>query len=156
MEKVEKPTILLADDDATIRDSLAPFLERAGFHVIVEKNGADVFRKAQTQQPDLIILDILMPIMDGREVLLVLSHLFRKKGSPTTIDAAVEFLAFRCRYGSPSIIRKLLSIALRNEMISREEEAIKAEFIFDLQTLSPNQAIAISKRLNIKNVDPLY
>ncbi len=65
----ERPTLLLADDDPTIADSLAPFLERAGFHVLVVKDGAAALDKAQSHRPDLIILDVLMPRMDGRETL---------------------------------------------------------------------------------------
>jgi len=66
---LERPTILLADDDPTIADSLAPFLERAGFHVLVVSDGMAALDKAQKHHPDLIILDVLMPRMDGRETL---------------------------------------------------------------------------------------
>lgn len=65
----ERPLLLLADDDPTIADSLAPFLERAGFHVLVVSDGASALEKAQSHRPDLIILDVLMPRMDGREAL---------------------------------------------------------------------------------------
>jgi DNA-binding response OmpR family regulator len=65
----ERLTILLADDDPTIADSLAPFLERAGFHVLVVPDGMAALDKAQKHHPDLIILDVLMPRMDGRETL---------------------------------------------------------------------------------------
>jgi len=64
-----RPTILLADDDPTIADSLAPFLERAGFHVLVVSDGMAALEKAKKHHPDLIILDVLMPRMDGRETL---------------------------------------------------------------------------------------
>jgi DNA-binding response OmpR family regulator len=66
---LDRPTILLADDDPTIADSLAPFLERAGFHVLVVSDGMAALDKAQKHHPDLIILDVLMPRMNGRETL---------------------------------------------------------------------------------------
>ncbi len=66
---LDRPTILLADDDPTIADSLAPFLERAGFHVLVVSDGMNALEKAQAHHPELIILDVLMPRMDGRETL---------------------------------------------------------------------------------------
>jgi DNA-binding response OmpR family regulator len=66
---LDRPTILLADDDPTIADSLAPFLERAGFHVLVVSDGISALEKAQAHRPELIILDVLMPRMDGRETL---------------------------------------------------------------------------------------
>lgn len=62
-------TILLADDDQTITSALAPFLERAGFHVLVVANGEEALEKAQSHRPDLIVLDVLMPRLNGREVL---------------------------------------------------------------------------------------
>ena len=65
----DRPIILLADDDPTIADSLAPFLERAGFHVLVVSDGVTALDKVQKHHPDLIILDVLMPRMDGRETL---------------------------------------------------------------------------------------
>ena len=65
----ERPTLLLADDDPTISNSLIPFFERAGFHVLSAANGAEALEKAQSHHPDLIVLDVLMPRMDGREVL---------------------------------------------------------------------------------------
>ena len=65
----QNSVILLADDDPNIVDSLAPFLERAGFHVLIVSDGQAAFEKAQSHHPDLIILDVLMPRMDGREAL---------------------------------------------------------------------------------------
>ena len=64
-----QPTLLLADDDLSIVESLTPFLERAGFHVIVSRDGADALEKVQSHQPNLVILDVLMPLLDGREAL---------------------------------------------------------------------------------------
>jgi DNA-binding response OmpR family regulator len=65
----QNSSILLADDDPNIVDSLGPFLERAGFHVLIVSDGQAAFEKAQSHHPDLIILDVLMPLMDGRETL---------------------------------------------------------------------------------------
>lgn len=67
--KDERPLILLADDDPSIANTLAPFLERAGFHVLTVSDGAAALEKIQSHHPALVILDVLMPRMDGREVL---------------------------------------------------------------------------------------
>ena len=67
--KDERPLILLADDDPSIADTLAPFLERAGFHVLTVSDGAVALDKVHSHHPALVILDVLMPRMDGREVL---------------------------------------------------------------------------------------
>ncbi|MFO7835334.1 MAG: hypothetical protein R6V83_01675 [Candidatus Thorarchaeota archaeon] len=84
----------------------------------------------------------------------MLSHLFRKKGESVDIDEAVHYLSFRCRYGKPSDIRKVLTIALQNGMISRSENQVSAEFLYDKQDLSPNQIAEIGKHLTVKTDTP--
>ena len=64
-----KPKILLADDELAITGNLAPFLERAGFAVAVAADGESALRQANSFVPDLLILDVLLPKLDGRETL---------------------------------------------------------------------------------------
>jgi len=61
--------LLLVDDETAITENLAPFLERAGFAVTVAANGVQALQQVGAFEPDLIILDVMMPEMDGREVL---------------------------------------------------------------------------------------
>jgi DNA-binding response OmpR family regulator len=65
----ERPTILLADDEEAITAELQPFLERAGFSVLVARDGEAALEAGLSREPDLIVLDVLMPRLDGREVL---------------------------------------------------------------------------------------
>jgi len=60
--------ILLADDEEAITDNLSPFLERAGFTVEVTGDGEEALHRVADFSPDLIVLDVLMPGLDGREV----------------------------------------------------------------------------------------
>ena len=64
-----KSKILLVDDERAITANLAPFLERSGFLVAVAADGEEALRQAASFGPDLIVLDILMPKVDGREAL---------------------------------------------------------------------------------------
>jgi len=64
-----RPVLLLVDDETAITANLAPFLERSGFNVIVADNGEQALLELSAMHVDLIILDVLMPVMDGREVL---------------------------------------------------------------------------------------
>jgi DNA-binding response OmpR family regulator len=65
----DKPHILLVDDEHAITENLTPFLERSGFLVSVASDGEAALARVDEANPDLLILDVLMPKMDGREVL---------------------------------------------------------------------------------------
>lgn len=57
--------ILLIDDEPEIQDLLAAFMNIRGYEGIVAVNGNDGFQKAKDIRPDLILLDIMMPQLDG-------------------------------------------------------------------------------------------
>ena len=61
-------TILIADDEQSIIDLLQYNLEHAGYEVVVAKDGLEAARLAQRHRPDLAVLDITMPGLDGLEV----------------------------------------------------------------------------------------
>ena len=58
-------TILVVDDDPQIRDVLGVALERAGYRTVMARDGAEGLQKAQASRPDLAVLDIGLPEMDG-------------------------------------------------------------------------------------------
>jgi two-component system alkaline phosphatase synthesis response regulator PhoP len=60
-----KPKILLIDDDADFVESTKIVLESKPYKVIIAVNGNDGLRKAREERPDLILLDIIMPIENG-------------------------------------------------------------------------------------------
>lgn len=64
--------LLIADDDANLRDFLKEELTNAGFTVTTVGNGADVIVKAAEQPFDMILIDMLMPGLDGIQVIRVL------------------------------------------------------------------------------------
>jgi DNA-binding response OmpR family regulator len=64
-----KPKILLVDDEHAITANLSPFLERSGFVAAVAADGEEALAQVSSFSPDLIVLDILMPRLDGRETL---------------------------------------------------------------------------------------
>jgi DNA-binding response OmpR family regulator len=66
------PTILVADDDADILSFVVPSLERAGFQVQEAHDGLQALRLIVKAPPDLAILDIGMPGLDGHAVLRIL------------------------------------------------------------------------------------
>jgi len=62
-------SILLVDDETAITDNLAPFLVRSGFEVATAADGGEALEKVETGNFDLVVSDVLMPKMDGREML---------------------------------------------------------------------------------------
>lgn len=94
--------------------------------------------------------------MNGRNLLLILTHLFRKKGNPVPVEDAVEFISFRCRYGRPSQVRRMLTMAISNDMVSRKENSLRAEFLYDRQDLAPNLMSALGDKIRIENnIEPI-
>ncbi len=65
----EKTRILLVDDDKGLLDSLQSFLQRSGFQVAIAINGKAALDEVASFAPHLILLDILMPVLDGRTAL---------------------------------------------------------------------------------------
>lgn len=64
-----KKIILLAEDDKFISRAYKDGLERAGFKVITAFDGLEAIKKAKQVKPDIILLDVIMPRLDGFEVL---------------------------------------------------------------------------------------
>ena len=81
-----KPLILFVDDEAALRKVMSRRLERLGFDVLTAESGEEGLRLARERHPDLILLDIMMPTMKGRDVCA------RLKADPATAAIPVIFL----------------------------------------------------------------
>lgn len=66
--KQEKQKILIVDDEPNIVMSLDFLLRKAGYDLFIARNGAEAMELVLTKKPQLILLDIMMPGMDGYEV----------------------------------------------------------------------------------------
>ncbi len=60
--------VLLVEDDRTVAEVLVAYLERAGYQVRWEADGADGLEAAVTDSPDLVVLDLMLPSLDGLEI----------------------------------------------------------------------------------------
>lgn len=78
-------TILVVDDDEQIRAFLAEVLERAGHQIVNCSTGADALEMASETKPDLIILDVMMPMIDGFQVLWHLYSNMATRHIPTIV-----------------------------------------------------------------------
>lgn len=73
-ELAGKRRILIADDRASSRELLRLVLERAGYEVIEAEDGLEALERARAENPDLILLDLQMPRLDGYGTLAELRH----------------------------------------------------------------------------------
>jgi len=83
------PTILVVDDEQDIRELVQYNLEKAGYRVVTARDGAEALKRALASPPDALVLDLLMPAMDGLSVLRSL------RGEPITADLPVLLLTAR-------------------------------------------------------------
>lgn len=84
---MEKKKILVVEDEKAIADILVFNLQREGYDTLVAYDGADGLRAALEQMPDLILLDVMLPSMDGFEVL---GHIRDKQDTPIIMLTARE------------------------------------------------------------------
>ncbi len=89
----EEKRILIADDDPVILRLIQVNLELEGYEVITANNGQEAVDTATAEMPDLVILDIMMPRLDGYQACQQL------KGSDATKDIPVIFLSAKAQQG---------------------------------------------------------
>ena len=70
MEGVDRPnTVLVVDDDPSIRRMIVAALKREGYQFLEAPNGREALEIMRTQEPDVVVLDLMMPIVSGWDVL---------------------------------------------------------------------------------------
>jgi two-component system cell cycle response regulator DivK len=90
-------TILLADDHEDNRLALLTVLEREGYRTLGAANGQQAVEVAREHMPDLILMDLAMPIMDGRQAMQQLRADERTSGIPIVVLTAMALTVDRDR-----------------------------------------------------------
>ena len=90
-------TILLADDHEDNRLALLTVLEREGYRTLGAANGQQAVEAACEHMPDLILMDLAMPVMDGRQAMLQLRADPRTAGIPIVVLTAMALTVDRDR-----------------------------------------------------------
>ena len=107
----KKTTIMVVDDNPDIINIVKTILEGKGYNVVGAYSGQELLTHLENQKPDLIILDIMMPQMDGLEVLTRLKGATETSSIPVILlTAKVQYVARRTRRGGqaapwPSVLR---------------------------------------------------
>jgi len=83
-----KPRILVADDEPNLLEALRLLFDRNGFEVLLAQDGQEAVETGQREQPDVIILDVMMPRMDGYEACRTLRAHFRSAHIPILLLTA--------------------------------------------------------------------
>jgi DNA-binding response OmpR family regulator len=114
--------ILVVDDEPPIVDLLTYNLERANYHVLVARDGQEALELARREQPDLIILDLMLPRLDGLEVCRTLR---RERDVPiimlTARDAEVDRVV-GLELGADDYVVKPFSV---RELIARVRSVLR-------------------------------
>jgi DNA-binding response OmpR family regulator len=90
MTEVAKPRILVVEDDPDLRTILKLQLAGRGFEIAEAENGAEGFEAIQAEVPDCVILDLMMPVMDGFGFLKRVRSIMSIKDVPILILTASE------------------------------------------------------------------
>lgn len=132
--------ILLVDDDTLSRDMLALTLESAGHSVLMAANGSKALEEARRQRPDLVITDVLMPVMDGFELCRQCKADETLRTVPIVlyssdyIDPSEQQLGVElgaCRYlvkpAPPEVVRKVVDEVLSEQPVQAETASLDDE-----------------------------
>jgi CheY-like chemotaxis protein len=127
------PRVMVVDDVSAIRDLVSRLLQREGFDTTTASSGKEALEGLATSKPDVMLLDLMMPEMDGIAVLEQLRSDPRWKGLPVIMMTAVSEDSFQSRamqLGARGyLIKPRFTIAqvmeiVRNCLAEREEKQL--------------------------------
>jgi DNA-binding response OmpR family regulator len=112
--------ILIAEDDSLVLKTMELLLKKEGYEIISCLDGLEAMEKIQTQQPDLIILDIMLPYISGLEIVGTVKQnissapiiVISAMGQQAVVDEAMKL-------GADDYISKPFNIKILNSMIRR-------------------------------------
>ncbi len=116
----KQAAVLVADDVKLNRELLKSMLEENNVRVLLAENGQECFEIAQEEEPDIILLDIRMPVLDGFGTLELLKSTASLASIPVVaVTASSNELDKVLRYGAAEIMNKPVSYHHLTEMLSR-------------------------------------
>jgi CheY-like chemotaxis protein len=109
--------VLVADDEEPIRDLLRLALEAEGHSVVLAADGAEALRAASGERPDVILLDLKMPVMDGRE--FAARYHEAGGGAPIVVITAVQRPREAAELGVCAVVAKPFELDALLDTIAR-------------------------------------
>jgi DNA-binding response OmpR family regulator len=121
---MNKKSILIVEDSPYLAESLVDMMNIEGHETTVANNGRDAITKAIDKKPDLIILDILLPDIDGYDVyhtirkdswgknanVLILTASESAKNIVKNVDLPSEKILFKPDWSAPDLVKKINSV----------------------------------------------
>jgi len=156
-----KGTILIVDDHIENRDLLRQRLDREGFTTAVAANGLDALQMLAGRPIDLVLLDVLMPGMDGIEVLQRIKSSDTLKSIPVIMISALDEIErvvqciesgaedYLSKPFNPVLLRARIGVTLERKRLRDEEERQRAEMKITLAELAQERKNAHDLLLNI-------
>lgn len=132
------PKILLVDDMRNFLDLEISFLRRADCRIVTAKDGVEALKLAKTETPDLVLLDLEMPRMNGIECLRFIKADGRLRHTPVVIVTALDKKAECVRAGADDFVRKpineeafLREIKKFVKIVERKDDRVEASVKVD-------------------------
>lgn len=162
-----KRRILVADDEELNFKLIKALLADSAYEVIHAKDGEEAVRNSETVSPDLIILDVMMPVMDGLEATRALKERPGTSNIPIIIVTAVENVNDRIKaieYGADDFLNKPVE---KLELLARIKSLIKVKDFHDMQAeykkrlelevqVKTESLTAALKELNDAHIEMIY
>src|SRR2546426_2615820 len=127
------PVVLVVEDDPPAAELLRLYLEGAGYYVELARDGEEGFAKARRLRPNLLILDLLLPRIDGWDLLVRLKEEPETRAIPVVIVSIMEQQGKGFALGAADYLVKPVS----------REELLNALQRFSLTTQRPREAVTI-------------
>jgi DNA-binding response OmpR family regulator len=145
MEDHSRGSVLVVDDEPTIAEVVARYLERAGYRARVAADGIEAIETAATMRPDLVVLDLMLPRLDGLEVMRRLRDQDRDRTAVILLTAKGEESdrVIGLRLGADDYVVKPFSPA---ELVARVDAVLRRV------GTSPTQELPIE--LSDMTIDP--
>lgn len=149
-----KPHVLVVEDDRALADVLEYNLNQAGFHASVARDGQDGLQQAEVKVPDLVLLDLMLPVVDGLEVCR------RLRGSALTRDMLIVMLTAKSEefdqvvgfsIGADDYVSKPFSVRV---LLERVKALLRRrDGSSDDHEIVSNQGIMVDRRAHRATVD---
>ena len=121
----ERPTVMVVDDSITIRRVTERLLERAGFRVVLAKDGLDAMTQLQTELPAAMLLDIEMPRADGFEVATFVRNNDRLRDVPIIIITSRSGEKHRERARQLGVNRYVIKPYQEEQLLSEVRDVLR-------------------------------